>query len=176
MERRSGSAWLTWARSRTWGSPSELVRDRSGTGPAAPGWIFIPAWCDPGAVLDLLTWLAERPGPWSPLLVLEREAGLDLVPLSPGFPYSSEQVSGRLERRGKEGPARLSFRLALEEASRVRHDINNPLTAAMAEVQLLLMDLEPDSEVGSAIRLIEDQLRRIRDLVAELPEHRPPSP
>ena len=58
----------------------------------------------------------------------------------------------------------------------MRHDINNPLTAAMAEVQLLLMDLEADSEVGSAIRLVEDQLRRIRDLVAELPEHRPPSP
>ena len=57
--------------------------------------------------------------------------------------------------------------MLLRIASRARHDINNPLTAATAETQLLLMDVE-DGEVRTALEAIEEQLRRIRDLTAGL--------
>jgi signal transduction histidine kinase len=138
-----------------------------------PGWILIPSGVDPRVVVSLLCRLGEVEGPWSPLLVVERDGDLDLVPVSTGFRHTLGDVADRL-RGDAAGTTLLSFRLALAETSRLRHDINNPLTAALAEVQLLLMDVEADSPVGSALLTTEVQLRRIRDLVAELSAPRPP--
>jgi len=53
---------------------------------------------------------------------------------------------------------------ALAEMSRVRHDLNNPLTAAMAEAQLLLMDASGEEERESLESILQ-QLRRIRDML-----------
>ncbi len=51
----------------------------------------------------------------------------------------------------------------------VRHAINSPLTAIMAEAELMLMDAdELNEEQVSGLRTIEEMARRIRDLVAEL--------
>jgi signal transduction histidine kinase len=61
---------------------------------------------------------------------------------------------------------------ALTEMSRVRHDVNNPLTAAMAEVQLLLMEA-PDGEERDSLEAILQQLRRIRDMVGATRHLRP---
>jgi signal transduction histidine kinase len=68
----------------------------------------------------------------------------------------------------------LSFRALLRDLARIRHDINNPLTAAFAEIQLLLMDAEPESETAEALSIVEAQLYRIRDLAAELTSFRAP--
>lgn len=54
-----------------------------------------------------------------------------------------------------------------ELVARVRHDINNPLTSALAETQLLLMD-HPGGEIAESLEQVQEQLRRIRDLTAEL--------
>jgi len=43
----------------------------------------------------------------------------------------------------------------------------------MAETQLLLMDVE-DGEVRESLETVQRQIRRIRDLVAELSVLRPP--
>lgn len=51
--------------------------------------------------------------------------------------------------------------------SRVRHDINNPLTGVIGQAQLLLRaDLAPN--VRNRVEKIEQLSNRIRDIVAEL--------
>jgi len=50
----------------------------------------------------------------------------------------------------------------LAEVSRARHDLNNPLTSALAEVQMLLMDA-PGGPEEESLLIIQEQLRRLRD-------------
>jgi len=53
-----------------------------------------------------------------------------------------------------------------ERLSKLRHDLANPLSAIMAEAQLLLLRDPPlDKETLKAIRSIEDQALRMRDLL-----------
>ncbi len=148
--------------------------DALGNGDAAePGWILVPARAGAGPVTALLERLGGMPGVWSPLLVVEQGEEVSVLPISPGFRSDLDEVRGRLEREDA-ADAVLSFRKALPVLSRVRHDINNALTAAFAEVQLLLLDIAPGSEEERSLRSVETQLRRVRDLVAELSPIRPP--
>ncbi len=51
-------------------------------------------------------------------------------------------------------------------ARRLRHDLSNPLSALMAEVQLLLMNPETfDEETLSSLKQIEQLARRMRDIL-----------
>jgi len=53
-----------------------------------------------------------------------------------------------------------------ERLSKLRHDLANPLSAIMAEAQLLLLRDPPlDKETLGAIRSIEEQSLRMRDLL-----------
>lgn len=59
--------------------------------------------------------------------------------------------------------------------SRVRHEINNPLTGVLGQAQLLLR-LELDPNIRTRVEKIEQLSSRIRDIVAELRVvQRPPS-
>ena len=138
-----------------------------------PGWILLPPDSAPEVVLDLIVRVAALDGGWSPLLLVDDEAGLSAVPIGPGFRESFREVLGRMNGEGV-APGLASFRICLRELSRIRHDMNNPLTAALAEVQLVLMDVEPGSEVASALNTVEAQLRRIRDMIGELTALRSP--
>jgi signal transduction histidine kinase len=69
----------------------------------------------------------------------------------------------------------LELGVVLRHVARARHDINNPLTSALAETQLLLMDVD-EGELRESLETIQRQIRRIRDLVAELSVLRPPAP
>jgi signal transduction histidine kinase len=52
---------------------------------------------------------------------------------------------------------------------RVRHDANNPLTAALGHVQLLLDDpAVADPEVISSLKIVESELRRLTDILRQL--------
>ena len=52
---------------------------------------------------------------------------------------------------------------------RVRHDANNPLTAALGHVQLLLDDpAVADPEVISSLKIVETELRRLTDILRQL--------
>lgn len=62
----------------------------------------------------------------------------------------------------------------LTRVARARHDLNNPLTSAMAEAQLALMEAQ-DPAIREGLEVIEEQLRRIRDLIAALKAVRAPS-
>ena len=53
-----------------------------------------------------------------------------------------------------------------ERLSKLRHDLANPLSAIMAEAQLLLLRDPPlDKETLEAIKSIEGQSLRMRDLL-----------
>lgn len=138
---------------------------------AVPGWVLLSPELPGDAVLELLKRLGRTKGPWSPLLLLEggpdEEGDHHLLPLSPGIPVAVRQVGQELEE-GSSRAALLSLRLFVADLSRIRHDVNNPLTAALAEVQLLLMDQPGGTEEAESLRVVEAQLKRIRDLVAQL--------
>jgi signal transduction histidine kinase len=57
----------------------------------------------------------------------------------------------------------------VELVRRVRHDANNPLTAALGHVQLLLDDpAVTDEEVRDSLRIVESELRRLTEILRQL--------
>jgi signal transduction histidine kinase len=55
----------------------------------------------------------------------------------------------------------------------VRHDANNPLTAALGHVQLLLEDpAVQDAEVRESLTVVETELRRLAEIIRRLNEVR----
>lgn len=106
----------------------------------------------------------------------DEEPGADvhLRPLSPGYEEPLDQLLARWDPEDPHAGDLLELRNALARVRRVRHDVNNPLTAALAEVQLLLMDVEED-EARDSLEVVQEQLRRIRDRVQELAQLRPPT-
>lgn len=53
---------------------------------------------------------------------------------------------------------------------RVRHEINNALTAVLGNTQILLLRANLDEKSRARIEKIEEQAKRIRELAAELKE------
>lgn len=63
------------------------------------------------------------------------------------------------------------IRSFVELVRRVRHDANNPITAALGHVQLLLDDpAVQDHEVRDSLRVVESELRRLMDILKRLNE------
>jgi signal transduction histidine kinase len=57
----------------------------------------------------------------------------------------------------------------VELVRRVRHDANNPITAALGHVQLLIDDPSvTDAEVRDTLRIIEGELRRLIGILRQL--------
>jgi signal transduction histidine kinase len=70
---------------------------------------------------------------------------------------------------------RMSDRITeiVELVRRVRHDANNPLTAALGHVQLLLDDpAVQDDEVRDSLRIVESELRRLIEILKRLSDIR----
>jgi signal transduction histidine kinase len=62
----------------------------------------------------------------------------------------------------------------VELVRRVRHDANNPLTAALGHVQLLLDDpAVVDEEVRESLRVVESELRRLTQILRKLNDIKP---
>ncbi len=53
---------------------------------------------------------------------------------------------------------------------RIRHEINNALTALLGNTQILLLRGNLDEKSRERVRRIEEQAQRIRELAAELKE------
>jgi signal transduction histidine kinase len=61
----------------------------------------------------------------------------------------------------------------VELVRRVRHDANNPITAALGHVQLLLDDPGvQDSSVRESLGVVESELRRLIEILRRLNEVR----
>lgn len=119
------------------------------------------------------TWLdlARSPDPWA-LLILSgsMESGemeARAMSFSAGYPEPLTETASRL-RNPDVRSGYVNHRSLLQDLSHHRHDVNNALTSALAETQFMRMDTPPDSEMAEGLELVEGQLRRIRDLVAEL--------
>ena len=69
------------------------------------------------------------------------------------------------------------YKQIVELVRRVRHDANNPITAALGHVQLLLDDpAVTDDEVRESLRIVESELRRLTDILRKLNEVRDDPP
>lgn len=137
----------------------------------APGVVLIDA-TGLGAG-QLLEAAAALKGPDWLFVVVEATEPPTVRTLSTGHASSLGDVA-RFVEDGSEGPfdGLLELHRVLVEISRARHDINNPLTSALAETQILLLDV-PDGEVREGLETVQTQLRRIRDLVAATRHLRP---
>jgi signal transduction histidine kinase len=59
----------------------------------------------------------------------------------------------------------------VEHIRRVRHDANNPITAALGHVQLLLDDpAVTDPDVKESLQIVESELRRLTEILKRLGE------
>jgi len=126
----------------------------------------------PGEILTLLEHEAEREPPRTSLLVEEREGQWQARPLSLGHPLGIPrlaEIAGDPEGKGPVG----DLHWVLRVVAKARHDLNNPLTSGLAEVQLLLMDEHP-AETRDSLATIQEQFRRLRDMVADLSRLRAP--
>ena len=57
----------------------------------------------------------------------------------------------------------------VELVRRVRHDANNPITAALGHVQLLLDDPAVTNEdVRDSLKVVEGELKRLTDILRKL--------
>jgi hypothetical protein len=126
----------------------------------------------PETVLALLRHETARETPSSPLLVEEEVGRWHARPLSLGPPLAMEKVMAIAGDPDGEGPI-LDLPWVIRVVSKARHDLNNPLTSGLAEVQLLLMDEHPP-EMQESLETIQEQFRRLRDMVAALSRLRLP--
>ena len=88
-------------------------------------------------------------------------------------PQSDRPVEGTHERGGEAGAQMLAAdcEKKLDEIAdlitRIRHEINNPLTGVLGQAQLLLRE-ELSESAQRRVKTIEQQALRIRDIVAQL--------
>lgn len=143
--------------------------------PEGGGWIVLSSSTSLELMGEVIAAVAETRDPWA-LLRLQPTGGpqpdgggpqIQVLPISPGYLEEVDRVAERLEAEGLD-PGYLSHRRVLLDLSRVRHDVNNALTSALAETQFMQMDNEPGTELAEGLAVVEDQLRKIRDLMAEL--------
>ena len=125
-------------------------------------------------VLAALAIAAAAPSesPWMPVLVQRADDGTPCArPVSLGWPTSLAEAARWAD--GAVDADVLELRHVLARVARARHDVNNPLTSAMAETQLALMDVV-DPGLKAGLETVEEQLRRIRELVAGMRAFRLP--
>ncbi len=113
-------------------------------------------------------------GPGWTLAVADGGDPPTLRTLSLGLPTGPEALLQHMAGAVGAHVTLIDLREALIQIANNRHDVNNPLTAALAETQILLMDAEDESETREALLTVQEQLRRIRDLVASTGHLRPP--
>ncbi|MCK5649930.1 MAG: hypothetical protein KAJ42_01075 [Gemmatimonadetes bacterium] len=138
-----------------------------------PGVLLLGPSLPPEDTMRLLDWVAKGEADWVPIHVeasSSESAGFLVRPLSLGYPTDLADVVGAASDPEGAGPL-LDLRWILRHVARARHDINNPLTAGLAETQLALMD-GPEGELLESLQVIENQFRRIKDLVAGLAQLR----
>ena len=130
------------------------------TGTREPGLVVLdPHAMTPGGLVHLLSECIAEDG-W---VVAAWRGDEDLRVLNASPRYGARDLVQAFD--GEDGaPYLLDLRRIMKDVSHARHDLNNPLTSALAETQLLLMD-EPGGEVQASLETVQHQLRRLRDLI-----------
>ena len=148
-----------------------VLHDHAELAGRAGGVLLLHTGLPDAQLIGALRDAATLPGPW--LAVLLDMSGPEPIatPISLGWPTSAAEIARWADAAPDANV--LELRHVLARIARARHDVNNPLTSAMAEAQLALADAtEPEIRTGLAV--IEEQLKRIRDLIASLKVFRAP--
>jgi len=142
--------------------PASFLLDWKGL---TPGLVLAdPETVTADQLLSVLRPLTTAAFGWIVALVGDDEPpSVRILSLAPGV--SVERVVAFARDRDDAPESLLELQQVLGAVSRVRHDLNNPLTSALAEVQLMLMDAG-EGDMREALEVVQAQLRRIRDLIA----------
>jgi len=81
---------------------------------------------------------------------------------------NSHQTNELAELRALAAEYEAKLAAAASLVSRVRHEINNPLAALLGQAQLLLRDSELNEKQRRRAETIENQAKRIEEIVGEL--------
>lgn len=127
----------------------------------------------PAEVVRALETRGRAGSGWLTVRVVRGEDDLEFRPVTLGFPARARDLVSRARGETPEEPV-MDMDSLLHAFSRIRHDMNNPLTSALTETQLLLLDVT-EEETRTALRSVERQLGRIRDLIRDLSRFRPPT-
>lgn len=119
---------------------------------------------DDGRILDLVYRIARDLPEWR-VAVLEGEGSTTLRSLSLGPMLSIGEVAALAENPEASRDTLAGMRFVLDEVAHARHRLNNQLTSALAETQLLLMDVT-DDEARESYEIIHRQLCGMRDVIA----------
>jgi signal transduction histidine kinase len=96
----------------------------------------------------------------------------NLLPVMTGAAAARFRTASRKAARMSDD----QLREYVELVRRVRHDANNPITAALGHVQLLLDDpAVRDPDVRESLGIVESELRRLIEILRELGHVRPPA-
>lgn len=153
--------------------PLEVPLDATSLAGRTPGLLLVDlAGRDAGALVSALAGLPGGAG-WKVGVVDAGGPGEGIAvrTLSLGAHHTLEEVRLGLEGAVGKGVL-LELHGVLSDVARVRHDLNNPLTSALAEVQILLMDAPAGAEAESLL-IIQEQLRRLRDRLVATKHLRP---
>jgi hypothetical protein len=130
-----------------------------------PGCVLLGESCLPPAdMLRVIRECGESAG-WTPVLLVAADGELEARALVPGAPMSLKSLLATRPEEPEIGMPPMQD--VLDRVKQARHAINNPLGAGLAEVQLLLMDAV-DEETLRGLTVIQEQLHRIREVVASL--------
>lgn len=143
-----------------------------------PGLVLVDAASvTPEEILESVRPVSAAAYGWVVALVDRADDACTVRVLSMSPSSSLEEALEAARDPGSSPAALLELQRVLAEVARVRHDLNNPLTSALAEVQLALMDTEgPEhAEMRESLEAVQSQLRRIRDLIASTRHLRPTS-
>jgi len=135
--------------------------------PDGGGWIVIPSGTPAEWLARTLVEVSRSPDAWSLLLLTQEEEGMRVLSISPGYALDPGEAARRIQGDGLDA-GYLGHRRVLVDLSRIRHDVNNALTAGLAETQFMRMDAAEGSEFHEGLTIVEEQLEKIRDLVAQL--------
>lgn len=115
-------------------------------------------------VLDLVSRVVADSSVWRVGVALEEDCkafqSLSLGPL-----FEAGEISAKARDSDTSRDMLAGMRFVLEEVAEARHLLNNQLTSALAEIQLLLLDVT-DDEAREAYVVIHHQLRSMRDVIA----------
>lgn len=160
-------------------SPLDATSFREAWTSLPPGLVLVdPSSVPPAQILEVLRPVSAAHHGWMIGLVGRGADGPTVRVLSLSPEASLDEALGAARDPAASPGTLLELQGVLAQVARVRHDLNNPLTSALAEVQLALMDTEgPEhTEIRESLETIQAQLRRIRDLIASSGHLRPKKP
>lgn len=138
-----------------------------------PGLLIVAPDVTVDALVRLAAGLPPDGGGWTVAMATPGPNGPTFRAVSVGRDHTADEVRSRAADPESSRGILLDLAGTLVEIARARHDVNNPLTSALAETQLALLDA-PEGDVREGLEVIQTQLRRIRDLVAATGHLRPP--